>query len=362
MAEQPREVIYLSTEGPVVRKIIDKYQVQDSQFLIKVEYSGINPADVKHLALGLHSSVAGYDLSGEVISAGPNSKFRVGDKVFGASPAGPNRPMSRGAHQDFVIADGPDFYEVPLQRLSMAEAATMTAVIQTAADGLFNVLDLAFPSAGFEGTEKQSLLIWGAGGAVGVSAVQLAKAAGHGPIFVTASAKHHPTLRALGADFCFDYHDEDVVDQVRDAIKKSGKRLGHAFDTVGAGVFGQDEALDQSSPALIARCAQGSVNEEGLGAKFVCVLPVRGNKAWKMCAATRSKDFTMFGPMESDQWPVRVKQAMKWVTDNYGDGKFRVPNVRIVEGILAGIEAMKWSAEGRSSLEKIAIKHPISRI
>ncbi|KAH7146828.1 hypothetical protein B0J13DRAFT_524566 [Dactylonectria estremocensis] len=331
MADQPREVIYLSTEGPEIRKITDKYQPQDSQFLVKVEYSGINPADIKHLTLGLHSSVAGYDLSGEVISAGPSSKFRAGDKV-------------------------------PLQRVTMVEAATLSVVTHTAADGLFNILGLAFPSAGFDGTEKQSLLIWGAGSAVGVSAVQLAKAAGHGPIFVTASAKHHPTLKALGADSCFDYHDEDVVEQVREAVRKSSKRLSHAFDTVGAGVFGPNEALEKSSPALVIRCAQGSVNDEGLEGKFVCVLPVRGDKRWKICAAVRSKDFTMFGAMESEDWPVRIKKAMNWVCDNYGAGKFQIPNVRVVQGISQAIEGMKWSAEGRSSLEKIVVKHPISGI
>ncbi|KAM6508340.1 hypothetical protein FALCPG4_018213 [Fusarium falciforme] len=360
MADQPREVIYLSTEGPVVRKITDKYQPKDSQFLIQVEYSGINPADIKHLTLGFHSSVAGYDLSGEVISAGPNSKFGVGDKVFGANPAGPNRPLYQGAHQDFVIADGPDFYKVPLQRVSIAKAATLTVVTQTAADGLFNVLGLAFPSAGFEGTEKQSLLIWGAGSAVGASAVQLAKAAGHGPIFVTASAKHHLTLKALGADLCFDYHDEDVVEQVREAVRKSGKRLSHAFDTIGAGVFGPD--LKKSSPALATRCAQGSIGDKGPEKKFVCVLPVRGDKRWKMCAAVRSNDFSIFGPMESEDWPVRVRKVMDWVCDSYGPRKFRVPNMRIVQGISQAMEGMKWSAEGRSSLEKIVIKHPISGI
>lgn len=362
MADQPREVIYLSTEGPEIRKITDKYQPEDSQFLIKVEYSGINPADIKHLTLGLHSSVAGYDLSGEVISAGPSSKFRAGDKVFGSNPASPNRPLYQGAHQDFVMADGPDFYKVPLQRVTMVEAATLSVVTHTAADGLFNILSLAFPSAGFDGTEKQSLLIWGAGSAVGVSAVQLAKAAGHGPIFVTASAKHHPTLKALGADSCFDYHDEDVVEQVREAVRKSSKRLSHAFDTVGAGVFGPDEALEKSSPALVVRCAQGSVNDEGPEGKFVCVLPVRGDKRWKICAAVRSKDFTMFGAMESEDWPARIKKAMNWVCDNYGAGKFQIPNVRVVQGISQAIEGMKWSAEGRSSLEKIVVKHPISGI
>ncbi|KAL1591764.1 hypothetical protein SLS60_011763 [Paraconiothyrium brasiliense] len=262
MANQLREVIYLAPEGPVIKTITDEYHPDNSQALIKVHYSGINPADIKHLTLGLHSSVAGYDLSGEIIVAGTSSNFKVGDKVFGANPAGPHRPLYRGAHQDFVIADGPNFYKVPLGRMSMAEAAALPIVTQTAADGLFNVLGLSFPSAGFGGIEKQTLLIWGATSAVGVSAVQLAKAAGHGPILVTASAKHHTTLKGLGADACFDYHDEDVVEQVRKELQNNGKRPVYAFDTVGARVFGPDEAREKSSPELVTACIQASGDDQ----------------------------------------------------------------------------------------------------
>jgi NADPH:quinone reductase-like Zn-dependent oxidoreductase len=106
----------------------------------------------------------------------------------------------------------------------------------TAADGLFNLLGLGFPTAGVTGCESQPLLIWGGASMVGIAAIQFAKAAGHGPIFATASVKNHETLKSIGANYCFKYKDDNVVEQIRLAIRTiSRKPVRHASDTVGGG-------------------------------------------------------------------------------------------------------------------------------
>lgn len=48
-------------------------------------------------------------------------------------------------------------------------------------------------------------------------------------VITTASPIHHDFLRSLGADAVFDYHDSDVVDQ----IKAGGANIHYALDTVG---------------------------------------------------------------------------------------------------------------------------------
>lgn len=75
MADQPRKVIFLSPSGPTVKEIRETYTPQGSQSLVRVEYSGVNPADIKHASIGMHSSVSGYDFAGTVVAVGPNSPF-----------------------------------------------------------------------------------------------------------------------------------------------------------------------------------------------------------------------------------------------------------------------------------------------
>jgi NADPH:quinone reductase-like Zn-dependent oxidoreductase len=113
VADSTRTAIYLSPDGPVVKDISEQYRPTGTQSLLRVEYSGINPADIKHAGLGLHSSVAGYDMSGEVLETGPNSALQPGDNVFGINSAGPNRPLYMGAHQDYAIAASNFWYRIP---------------------------------------------------------------------------------------------------------------------------------------------------------------------------------------------------------------------------------------------------------
>ena len=60
------------------------------------------------------------------------------------------------------------------------------------------------------------MLIWGGATAVGQLILQLAKKMhGYTKIFVVASRKHEKQLKAYGADELFDYHDADVLPQIK---------------------------------------------------------------------------------------------------------------------------------------------------
>jgi NADPH:quinone reductase-like Zn-dependent oxidoreductase len=362
MADSTRLVIYLSPNGPILKHISEQYQPSGAQSLLRVEYSGINPADIKHAGIGLHSSVAGYDIAGEVLESAAESPFKPGDKIFGINGVGRGRPMAMGAHQDYAIATTNFWYRVPPEgSMNLSQAATLPVMTMTAADGLFNILGLAFQEAGIQGSESQSLLIWGGASTVGLAAVQLAKAAGHGPIFVTASTKNHETLKSLGADYCFDYKDADVVEQIKNAIRASGKPVCHAFDTVGMGAFTEGDEFKKSSPALTAT----SMTLDGEGdrdVKLACVLPVGQDPRYKMVFATRdpNSDFEMAKTANPEAWNKMQRNVMTWVIRNFGKGKYiGCPNITIVKGANECLEAMARSAEGKSSMEKIAVEHPL---
>ncbi|EWY92298.1 hypothetical protein FOYG_05876 [Fusarium oxysporum NRRL 32931] len=93
--------------------------------------------------------------------------------------------------------------------LLLPDAAALTTVVQTANDALFHLFKLPLPSSG-HGHIEGTLVVWGGGTAVGMSAIQLARAVGLTSIIVTASASRHRVLREFGATQCFDYHDESV--------------------------------------------------------------------------------------------------------------------------------------------------------
>lgn len=132
-------------------------------------------------------------------------------------------PFSCVAYQDFAIAEEIFFYKLPLKRMNIAGAApTIPVATRTAADGLVNNLGLA--QAFMELNSRACLSRGGGASTFGVAALQLAKAAGHGPVLVTASLKDHLTLKALGADICFDARQNDVGISIWDVVASTGKR------------------------------------------------------------------------------------------------------------------------------------------
>ncbi|OQE43489.1 hypothetical protein PENCOP_c003G04133 [Penicillium coprophilum] len=324
-----------------VKEIKEKYIPLEAQTLVKVEYSGINPADLKHGEyMGILDCVAGYDFSGTVIEAGPGSQFPPGSKVAGLTPAMNPRPSKHGSHQDYMIAPDSMVFAVP-PHLPMDIAATLGVAMRTAIDGVF--CQLGVPDPDF-GSASGGILIWGGASGVGTIAIQLAAAAGLSPILTTASSHNHEVLKKLGATHCFDYRDADVLDQIRDVAHQSGTTLKLAFDTIGYA----------GSAHMVDWCY--SCCDEG--ARVVTTIP--HPKALK-CFATRADDITFDGPNGRVTYPARQEDAartskiLKWAVENLRS--LQVPTVRTVVGNDAAIEAIIQSAQGGVSFEKIVVKH-----
>ncbi|KAL5396418.1 hypothetical protein PMIN02_003241 [Paraphaeosphaeria minitans] len=75
------------------------------------------------------------------------------------------------------------------------------------------------------------LSVWGGGSSVGSCAIQMANASG-AEIFTTASRRNFDYVKSLGATKVFDYHDDDVEDQIVDALKT--KTLAGVYHAAGA--------------------------------------------------------------------------------------------------------------------------------
>ncbi len=172
-------------------------------------------------AIGLFrpkNTILGLDFAGKIESVGGSVReFKAGDCVFGMSP------KVFGAHADYlcVPANG------QIAHMPSGVAFKEAVVCEGAWYADTNLRWLGVEAG-------HSVLIYGASGAIGVAAVQLAKARG---AIVTAvvGTRHLELATSLGADRVIDYMTEDFtqINETFDAI----------FDAVGKTTYGQCRKL-----------------------------------------------------------------------------------------------------------------------
>ena len=154
--------------------------------------------------------IAGIELAGKVVASGAAVKeFKVGDRVFG---------IKGGANAEYVCVreDGP---------IAHMPAVTTFEEAAAVADGACTALSCLRSADGLEG---RKVVVYGASGSIGSSAVQWAR---HFGAHVTAvcNTTNVELVRSLGADEVFDYTREDFT--------KNGQTYDVIFDAVGKHSF-----------------------------------------------------------------------------------------------------------------------------
>jgi NADPH:quinone reductase-like Zn-dependent oxidoreductase len=167
------------------------------QVVVKVAGAAFNPLDVA-IRAGFVQQVfpvafphtPGYDVAGVITEAGEGvTGWGAGDAVVAFLPI-----TAPGAAAEYAAAPAETLAAAP-RAVELADAAALPSAGLTAWQSLFEHAGL---KAG------HSILINGAGGAVGGYAVQLAKQAG-ATVTATASARSTVRLRSYGADRIIDY-------------------------------------------------------------------------------------------------------------------------------------------------------------
>jgi NADPH:quinone reductase-like Zn-dependent oxidoreductase len=160
--------------------------------------------------------VGGVEFSGQVVEVGAGvTRFQVGDLIFGIPG------LQGGAHAEYLCTPESGAIHIKPANMSLEEAACV------ACGGITALLFLRLANV----TPGQEVLIYGASGAVGVFAVQLAKHSG-ARVTAVCSASNQDLVKSLGADAVVDYVTEDfaargeVYDVVVDAVGKSGFARG----------------------------------------------------------------------------------------------------------------------------------------
>jgi NADPH:quinone reductase-like Zn-dependent oxidoreductase len=168
----------------------------EDEMLIQVHASSINAADYRSIQLGVkpESGVYGADFAGVIIQCGKQvAQFKPGDEVFG------DLSGSRfGTFAKYVIAK-PSETALKPANLNFKEAAALPLASLTALNALRDARKLE-PNA--------RVLVYGAGGGVGVYAVQIAKSMGT-MITAVCGPGNIDLLASLGADVVLDYTLDD---------------------------------------------------------------------------------------------------------------------------------------------------------
>lgn len=200
-----------------VREVPDPH-AGPGEVRVRVAASGVNFADVM-ARMGLYPDapklpcVVGYEVSGTVDEVGPGvAGLAVGDRVLA--------PTRFRGYAELVVV--PAAQAVPLPpNLSFEEGAAIPVNYLTA----ILVLEvLGNVRAG------DRVLIHGAGGGVGLAAVQLCRIYG-AEIIGTASAGKHAALRAAGVAHLIDYHTQDFVAETKRVT--GGKGADVVLDSIG---------------------------------------------------------------------------------------------------------------------------------
>ncbi|MXP20657.1 zinc-binding dehydrogenase [Gordonia sp. HNM0687] len=195
--------------------------------IVETKAIGVNPADAKTVRgqMGADESKLplpiGFEAAGVISAVGdgaavPGGALGVGDRVIVY--------RAHGAYTDRLEADLTTVHPIP-DDLDFEHAAGLLLVGVTAADTV-RTADVG---------DDDVVLIHGGSGAVGVIAIQLARAAG-ATVIATAGPRNHDHLRSLGA-IPVAYGD-GLLDRVREAAPRP---VTSVIDTTGT-----DEAIDTS--------------------------------------------------------------------------------------------------------------------
>jgi len=223
----------------------DDPKCPDGGVVIDVAAAAVNYPDLLAIA-GLYQVkskppfVPGLEAVGKVSEAGPNSKFKVGQRVVLNSTG--------GAFAEKMAAADLFAFAIP-DEMSDEQAAGFFVAYQTSYFALTHRAALR---------EGETLLVHGGAGGVGTSAIQIGKHLGARVIATASSAAKLEHCTAAGADEVINYKDEDWVERVKALTDNRGADV--IYDPVGGDVTtASTKCIAWNGRLVIIGFASGSI-------------------------------------------------------------------------------------------------------
>ena len=207
------------------------------QILIRVEATGVNRPDIIQ-RLGFYPpppgapTTMGLEVAGEVVEGA--GRWKAGDRVCAL--------LGGGGYAEFAVCDARHALPIP-KGLSAVEAAGLPETVFTV---FANVFEGGSLKAG------ETLLVHGATSGIGVTAIQMGKAAGAKVIATSRGADKAAQALKLGADVSIDAASENF-----EALAKEAGGVDVVLDMVGAPYFAKNLAALKTGGRIVYIAAQG---------------------------------------------------------------------------------------------------------
>lgn len=187
----------------------------DSEVLVRVNAAGINPVDTyiregAYATLPKLPAILGKEVAGIVEDVGDDvSNLKKGDRVFALLP-------ENGGYAEYVTCKEENVYPLS-EKLTFSQGSGLCIPYFTAYRALVTKCRI---KAG------EILLVHGASGAVGIAAVQIAKAYGLTVAGTAGTIEGMDVVKKVGADHVFNHREKGYLNNAVAAIG------GHGFNVV----------------------------------------------------------------------------------------------------------------------------------
>jgi len=287
---------------------------EPGQVLVRVRAAGVNRPDLLQRA-GRYppppgaSEILGLEVAGEIAAVGEGvERWHEGDTVTAL--------LAGGGYAEYALVDARHALPIPTG-LDFVQAAALPETVFTVWANVFE---------GGRLQRGETLLVHGANSGIGVTSVQMAKAAG-ARVFATArGAEKAAKARTIGADVAIDATAGDWA-----AAVKSAGAVDVILDMMGAGYFaGNVDVLAPGGRLVVIAFLTGPVTELNLMTLMLKRLTLTGSTLRSRDAAEKGR---LARAIEEHVWP--------WIAS----GAVRIPVDRVFPLASAG-EAHAFLEQG----------------
>ena len=275
---------------------IDTPKPGPGQILVKVAAAGVNRPDIAQ-RVGFYPpppgapQTMGLEVAGEVVGVGEGAaRWREGDKVTAL--------LGGGGYAEYAVVDARHALPIP-DGLSLVEAAGLPETV-------FTVFANVFEGGGLKAGE--TLMVHGATSGIGVTAIQMAKAAGARVIATSRGPEKAAQALALGADISVDVTAEDFAE-----VAKAAGGGDVILDMVGGDYIAREiDALNTGGRLVMIAAQAGATVEINLARIMQKRMVLTGSTLRPRNADEKAR---LAAAVEATVWPWIEAGKLKTIVD-----------------------------------------------